>query len=210
MSHMLHVTHVNIRNSHVSHIQLADLSGPTWSGFFLTLSLEPLSPWWPNLCVEVQSVMTDYILRRRPHFLISPSQEWHMDDGRAYVLWEEKIREQNTCKTDLNRIMTERPNIFYIFEKLSVQDVKHDIPMCQGHSTRPQPIQFGPSPFNSAPQCKKSSLRYQFGRNSWKLGSQRLLHHGHFWWCSNFFSSPCQVVPGACLSQIVTNVWSWN
>ena len=145
MSHMLHVTHVNIRNSHVSHIQLADLSGPTWSCFFLTLSLEPLSPRWPNLCVEVQSVMTDYILRRRPHFLISPSQEWHMDDGRAYVLWEEKIREQNTCKTDLNRIMTERPNIFYIFEKLSVQDVKHDIPMCQGHSTRPQPIQLGPT-----------------------------------------------------------------
>ena len=144
MSHMLHVTHVNIRNSHVSHIQLADLSGPTWSGFFLTLSLEPLSPWWPNLCVEVQSVMTDYILRRRPHFLISPSQEWHMDDGRAYVLWEEKIREQNTCKTDLNRIMTERPNIFYIFEKLSVQgcQIWHShvsIPFnsAPAHSTRP-------------------------------------------------------------------------
>ena len=201
MSHMLHVTHVNIRNSHVSHIQLADLSGPTWSGFFLTLSLEPLSPWWPNLCVEVQSVMTDYILRRRPHFLISPSQEWHMDDGRAYVLWEEKIREQNTCKTDLNRIMTERPNIFYIFEKLSVQDVKHDIPMCQGHSTRPQPIQFGPSPFNSAPQCKKSSLRHHFRRNSWKLGSQKLLFHTQFWWNSKFSFSPFFTTPRGIFGQ---------
>ena len=32
-----------------------------------------------------------------------------------------KTREQNSCKTDLNRIMTERPNICYIFENLSVQ-----------------------------------------------------------------------------------------
>ena len=66
-------------------------------------------------------------------------------------------------------------------------------------------IQLGRSPFNSSPQCKKSSLRYHFSRNSWKFGSQKLLHQGHLWWRGNFFSSPCQVVPGACLSQIVTN-----
>ena len=39
----------------------------------------------------------------------------------------------------------------------------------------------------------------------WKWGSQKLLHQGHFWWCSKFVFSPCKVVPGACLSQIVTN-----
>ena len=49
-------------------------------------------------------------------------------------------------------------------------------------------IQLGRSPFNSSPQCKKSSLRYHFSRNSGKLGSQKLLHKGHFWWRSNFFS----------------------
>ena len=48
-------------------------------------------------------------------------------------------------------------------------------------------IQLGPSPFNSSPQCKKSSLRYHFSRNSWKFGSQKLLHQGHFWWRGNFF-----------------------
>ena len=42
------------------------------------------------------------------------------------------------------------------------------------------PIQLGPSPFNSSPQCKKSSLRHHFRRNSWKLCSQKLLPHGHF------------------------------
>ena len=47
--------------------------------------------------------------------------------------------------------------------------------------------QLGPSSFNSSPQCKKSSLRYHFSRNSWKLGSQKLLPHGHFWWGSKFF-----------------------
>ena len=33
----------------------------------------------------------------------------------SLLLWAEKTREQNTCKSDLNRIMTERPNICYIF-----------------------------------------------------------------------------------------------
>ena len=48
-------------------------------------------------------------------------------------------------------------------------------------------IHLGPSPFNSAPQCKKSSLRHHFSRNSWKLGSQMLHVHAHFW-CTCKFS----------------------
>ena len=62
----------------------------------------------------------------------------------SLLLWAEKTREQNTCKSDLNRIMTERPNICYIFEKLSVQgcQIWHShvvIPFNSppAHSTRP-------------------------------------------------------------------------
>ena len=49
-------------------------------------------------------------------------------------------------------------------------------------------IQLGPSPFNSSPQCKKSSLRYHFSRNSRKLGSQKLLAKAFFFlpiWAKN-------------------------
>ena len=50
-------------------------------------------------------------------------------------------------------------------------------------------IQLGPSPFNSSPHCKKSSLRHHFRQNSWKLGSPKLLPHGHFWWGTKFVFS---------------------
>ena len=58
----------------------------------------------------------------------------------------------------LNRQM---PDLTYaiFFKSWGFKDVKYDIPMCQSHSSRP-------SPFNSSPQCKKSSLRYHFSRNS--------------------------------------------
>ena len=66
-------------------------------------------------------------------------------------------------------------------------------------------IQLGPSPFNSSPQCKKSSLRYHFSRNSWKLGSQKLLPHGHFWWGSKFFFFSLPSGPRGMFEPIVTN-----
>ena len=50
-------------------------------------------------------------------------------------------------------------------------------------------IQLGPSPFNSSPQCKKSSLRHHFRRNSWKLGSQNL-HVHQKWACTCYFCKP--------------------
>ena len=97
------------------------------------------------------------------------------------LLWAEKTREQNTCKSDLNRIMTERPNICYIFEKLSVQG-------CQiWHSHVSMPFNSAPAHSTRPHNAKKSSLRYHFSRNSWKFGSQKLLHQGHFWWRGNFF-----------------------
>ena len=72
------------------------------------------------------------------------------------------------------------------------------------------PIQLGRSPFNSSPQCKKSSLRYHFSRNSWKLVHKSCCIKVIFDDAAIFFSSPCQVVPGACLSQIVTNSHTSN
>ena len=56
-------------------------------------------------------------------------------------------------------------------------------------------IQLGPSPFNSSPQCKKSSLRHHFTRNSWKLGSQNLHVHAHFWCTCKFSFSPVFFTP---------------
>ena len=42
---------------------------------------------------------------------------------------------------------------------------------------------------------KKSSLRHHFRRNSWKLGSQNLLFHAHFWWNSKFSFLPVFTTP---------------
>ena len=86
------------------------------------------------------------------------------------------VQLQNICKKKLNRKMLERPIICYICEKLRVQGCQ----IGHSHSTRPQPIQL-------VPTVQKSSLRYHFSRNSWKLGSQKLLPQGHFWWGSKFF-----------------------
>ena len=76
--------------------------------------------------------------------------------------------------------MTERPNICYIFEKLSVQG-------CQiWHSHVPMSFNSA-STHSTHPHNAKSSLRYRFNRNSWKFYSQKLLHQGYFWWRGNFF-----------------------
>ena len=68
--------------------------------------------------------------------------------------------------------MLERPNVCYIFKSWGFKDVKYEIPMCQSHSTRHQPIQL-------VPTIQKSSLRRHFRQNSWKLGSQKLLAQAH-------------------------------
>ena len=101
----------------------------------------------------------------------------------------------------LNRQMPD-PTYAISFKSWGFKDVKYDIPMCQSYSTRP-------SPFNSSPQCKKSSLRHHFRRNSWKLGSQKLLAQAHFWCASKFFSSSqCKPLPGAYLGESVPSVES--
>ena len=48
-------------------------------------------------------------------------------------------------KKELYRKILEIPNICYILESWGFKDVKYDIPMCQSHSTRPQPIQLVPA-----------------------------------------------------------------
>ena len=62
--------------------------------------------------------------------------------------------------------MHERPNICIFLKSWVFKDVKYDIPMCQYHSTRPQPIQL-------VPTMQKISLRHNFRPNLGKLGSQR-------------------------------------
>ena len=64
----------------------------------------------------------------------------------ALLLAQVLVKLQNTCKK-LNRKMLKRPNICYIFEKLGVQgcQIYMTFPMCQSHSTRPQPIQLVPT-----------------------------------------------------------------
>ena len=100
---------------------------------------------------------------------------------------------QNTCKK-----MLERPKTYAIFLKSwGFKDVKFDIPMCQSHSTRPQPIQL-------VPTMQKSSLCHHFRQNSWKFGSQKLLTKAHFWLVVNFLFPQCKPVPGAYLSKNVT------
>ena len=79
------------------------------------------------------------------------------------------------------------------------KDVKYDIPMCQCHSTRPQPILL-------VPTIQKKALYVIISAEI----PENLVHKSCcikviFHDAAIFFSSPCQVVPGACLSQIVTN-----
>ena len=115
-----------------------------------------------NTCVSAATRLTHKLMYQRDPEVCSEAQSvqgiqveqlgsWCCDCvGKFFyhlqplLLWAEKTREQNTCKSDLNRIMTERPNICYIFEKLSVQgcQIWHShvsIPFnsAAAHSTRP-------------------------------------------------------------------------
>ena len=89
--------------------------------------------------------------------------------GITHMCYErKKTREQNTCKKKTQHMI-------YFWKAEGVKDFKYDIPMCQYHSSRPQPIQLVPTM-----QKKLFTLSFQ----PKFLGSQKLLHHGHFWWCS--------------------------
>ena len=100
--------------------------------------------------------------------------------------------------------MTERPNICYIFEKLSVQgcQIRHS------HVSMP----FNSAPANSTrPHNAKKALYVIISAEI----PENQVHKSYcltviFDEAVNFFSSPCQVVPGACLSQIVTNSHTSN
>ena len=76
--------------------------------------------------------------------------------------------------------------------------------MCQCHSTRPQPIQL-------VPTMQKKALYVIISAEI----PENLVHKSCcikviFDDAAIFFVSPCQVVPGACLSQIVTNSHTSN
>ena len=111
---------------------------------------------------------------------------------------------QNTCKKKLNRKMLERPNICYIFEKLRVQE-------CQiWHSHVSIPSRSAPA-HSTRPHNAKKALYVIISAEI----PENLVHKSCcikviFHDAAIFFSSPCQVVPGACLSQIVTNSHTSN
>ena len=73
----------------------------------------------------------------------------------------------SSCKIHvkkLNRQMLERPNVCYIFKSWGFKDVKYEIPMCQSHSTCPQPIPLVPTMqkklFTSSFQPKFLKIRF--------------------------------------------------
>ena len=96
--------------------------------------------------------------------------------------------------------MLERPNICYIFEKLGVQSRMSNMTFLCVNS-----IQLGPSPFNSSPQCKKALYVIISAEIPENLVHKSCCLTVIFDEAADFLFSPCQVVPGACLSQIVTN-----
>ena len=104
----------------------------------------------------------------------------------------------------LNRKMLERPNICYIFEKLRVQG-------CEvGHSHVSIPFNSTPA-HSTRPHNAKKALYVIISAEI----PENLVHKSYcltviFDEAVNFFSSRCQVVPGACLSQIVTNSHTSN
>ena len=83
--------------------------------------------------------------------------------------------------------MLEIPNICYILKSWGFKDVKYDIPM---------PIELVPTT-----QCKKSSLRRHFRRNSWKLGSQKVHVHCACSFFMQFFFLPFFTSPGGIFGQ---------
>ena len=75
--------------------------------------------------------------------------------------------------------------------------IQYDIPICQSHSTQPQPIQ-------RVPTMQKSSLRHHFRRNSWKLDSQNLQAQAHFWCACKFSFFPVFFTPMGILGKNVS------
>ena len=106
----------------------------------------------------------------------------------------DSARFEFTLKMRLNRIWPKDPTYAIFLKSWVFKDVKYDIPMCQYHSTRPQPIQL-------VPTMQKSSLRHHFRRNSWKLGSQNLHVHGHFWCTCKFSFFPVFTTPRGIFGQ---------
>ena len=88
--------------------------------------------------------------------------------------------------------MLERPNICYIFEKLGVQDVKYDIPMCQSHSTRP----------HNAKKLFTSSFQAIF----LKIGFTKVTCTCSFLCTCTFWSSHCSQVPRHIWAKLWHNV----
>ena len=71
---------------------------------------------------------------------------------------------QNTCKKSWTEKCSKDPTYAIFLKSWGFKDVKYDIPMCQSHSTRPQPIQLVPTMqkklFMSSFQAKFLKIRF--------------------------------------------------
>ena len=150
--------------------------------------------------LKFNGLITEFFLQRNAIIPLKPfekakTQSNEIDISPSLLLALVLVELQNTCKKKLNGKMLERPNTCYIFEKLRVQgcQIWHShvsIPFnsAAAHSTRPH-------------NAKRSSLRHHFRRNSWKLGSQNLQVHAHFWCTCKFSFSPVFFTPMGIFGQ---------
>ena len=105
----------------------------------------------------------------------------------------DSARFEFTLKMRLNRIWPKDPTYAIFLKSWVFKDVKYDIPMCQYHSTRPQPIQLVPTMqkklFTSSFQVKFLKIRFTkfAGRSSFLVCLQIFFFpsvnqsQGHIW-----------------------------
>ena len=139
-------------------------------------------------------------------------QSWHCRKGgrvshpcQYFFNWS--VLNVNTLHTAVmsgkNRIMTERPNICYIFEKLSVQGCQ----IWHSHVSMP----FNSAPANSTrPHNAKKLFTSSFQVIFLKIRFTKLLHNGHFYMMQQIFSFHCRQVQGAYLGQILLHTATSN
>ena len=104
----------------------------------------------------------------------------------------DSARFEFTLKMRLNRIWPKDPTYAIFLKSWVFKDVKYDIPMCQYHSTRPQPIQL-------VPTMQKKLFTSSFQAKFLKIGFTKVTATSiKSYVAANFFVPQSQLVLGAC------------
>ena len=104
----------------------------------------------------------------------------------------DSARFEFTLKMRLNRIWPKDPTYAIFLKSWVFKDVKYDIPMCQYHSTRPQPIQL-------VPTMQKKLFTSSFQPKFLKIWFTKVAAtSSKSYVAANFFVPQSQVVLGAC------------